>query len=58
MSGTYFKPFQEESVNKYFHPQYNQTATVTGRLTCSRLHQIPRDDDVGVKGVFISQYKE
>lgn len=56
MGGTYFKPFQEESVNKYFHPQFNQTATVTGRLTCSRLHQIPRDDTVGVKGVFISQY--
>jgi DNA polymerase I-like protein with 3'-5' exonuclease and polymerase domains len=56
LSGTYFGPFQTESIGQKFHPQFNQTATVTGRLTCSRLHQIPRDADCGVKGVFISQY--
>ena len=54
LSGTYFKPFIEESIGGVFHPNYNQTATVTGRLTCSRLHQIPRDDDKGVKSVFIT----
>lgn len=55
LSGTYFKPFIEESIEGVFHPQYNQTATVTGRLTCSRLHQIPRDSDTGVKSVFITK---
>jgi len=54
LSGTYFKPFIEESIEGVFHPQYNQTATVTGRLTCSRLHQIPRDSDTGVKSVFVT----
>ena len=56
LGGTYFKPFQEESVDELFHPQYNQTATVTGRLTASRIHQIPRSDDAGVKSVFISSF--
>jgi hypothetical protein len=54
LSGTYFKPFIEESVEGIFHPSYNQTATVTGRLTASRIHQIPRDSDTGVKSVFIT----
>jgi DNA polymerase I-like protein with 3'-5' exonuclease and polymerase domains len=56
LSGTYFGPFQAESIEGKFHPNFNQTATVTGRLTCSRLHQIPRDSDCGVKGVFLSEY--
>lgn len=56
MRGTYFKPFQNESVANRFHANFNQCNTVTGRLTCSRLHQIPRDGNAGVKDVFISEY--
>ena len=56
LSGTYFKPFQLESVDEVFHPNFNQTNTVTGRLTASRIHQIPRNSDSGVKGVFITKY--
>ena len=57
MSSTYFKPFQLESIGDIFHARFNQCATVTGRLTCSRLHQIPRSDDAGVKQVFVTSYK-